>query len=92
MLARETLSRVLPGEQRGVRSGDGHARGAGFEGCSDSVVEPGGRVVEAGVRGVLVAGERGGVVGEDGGDELGSGFVSVLGDEADEWKSVSRRG
>ena len=75
---------ILAGEQRGIGAGDAHAGGAGFVGGGEGVVVPGGRVVEAGVGRVLVAGEGGGVVGVEGGDELGAGFVGLLGDAADE--------
>ena len=55
-------------------------------------MEPGWSVVEAGVFGVLVAGEDRGVVGVEGGDEQGSGFVGVLGDAADEGEGLDRGG
>ena len=41
---------------------------------------------------MLVAGEGGGVVGVEGGDELGAGFVGLLGDAADERQGVDGSG
>ena len=67
------LGGVLFGEQGGVGAGDGHAGGSVAEGGGDGVLQPDGGVVEGGVGAVLVAGEDGGVVGVEGGDEEGAG-------------------
>ena len=83
---------ILGGEQGGVGTGNAHACGVGFVGGGEGVVVPGGSVVEAAVGCVLVAGERGGVIGVKGGDELGSGFIGLLGDAADERNGFERSG
>jgi hypothetical protein len=82
------LGGVFGGEQSWVGAGDGEAGGAGFEGSGDAVEVPLGGVIKAGVGSVAVPGEGDFVVGEDGGDELGAGFVGLLGDAADQRESV----
>ncbi len=86
------FSGVLVSEERGVGAGDAHAGGVGFVGGCEGVVVPGGGVVEGAVGAVLVAGEGGGVVGVEGGDELGAGFVGLSRDETNQRYGFNGRG
>src|SRR6185437_15552852 len=64
--------RVLLREQAGIAAGDGQARGSALVGSGHAIVEPAGGVVKALVVAVLVAQQRGFLVGKQGGDELGA--------------------